>query len=38
LKEQDQERQILEVNQAMRQLVDVLDKKDKILTEQKNED
>ena len=38
LKEQDQEKQILEVNQSIRQLVDVLDKKDKLLTEQNNED
>jgi hypothetical protein len=38
LKEQDQERQILEVNNTMRQLVDVLEKKENILTEQKNED
>ena len=38
LREQDQERQILEVNQSVRQLVDVLEKKDNLLTEQNNED
>ena len=38
LREQDQEKQILEVNQSVRQLVDVLEKKDKLLTEQNNED
>ena len=38
LREQNQERQILEVNQSVRQLVEVLDKKDNLLTEQNNED
>ena len=38
LEDKNQEKQILEVNQSIRQLVDVLDKKDKLLTEQNNED
>jgi hypothetical protein len=38
LKDRNQEKQILEVNQSVRQLVEILDKKDKSLTEQKNED
>ena len=38
VKDRNQEKQILEVNQSVRQLVEILEKKDKSLTEQKNED
>ena len=38
LEEQDQEQRIFEVNRSIRNLIEVLDTKEKTLTEQKNED
>mgnify|MGYP003662004027 CR=1 FL=1 len=37
LEDQDQEKQILEVNKSIRNLLDTLDKKESVLTEQNDE-